>query len=164
SAMHSRLGDLRDTTLDAAPVEFSTGDTVVVAFHGATTPGEGEDCVFRVRIPATAGSSIRKAGSRSAPLADLPKAFALLPPRPNPFRNSLTLRFDIPVPAEVRIEVFDVQGRHVADVVRGSLPAGHQVATWNGSLTSGGRAAAGVYLCRMTAGDFHAERTLVLLP
>lgn len=76
------------------------------------------------------------------------KTFRLDPAFPNPATRTATVRFDLPTPATVRVEVFDVLGRRVLRVVEGSTPAGTHVVTLDASDL-----AAGLYLVRLTADE-----------
>lgn len=76
-----------------------------------------------------------------------PNAFALKPNYPNPFRRSTTIRFDLPSPSKVVMSVFDLTGRKVMQVDRGSLPAG----TDRKIRLDAERLPAGVYFYRITA-------------
>ena len=70
----------------------------------------------------------------------------------NPFGDRATVRFTLPQAGEVRLEVFNVQGRHVATLAEGPMTAGsHSVSLDGRGLGSG------VYFCRLTAGP--AQRT-----
>ncbi len=54
--------------------------------------------------------------------------------------------------------VYDVMGREVARLVDGAMPAGQHRATWDASgLPSG------LYLYRLTAGDFSQTKLMTLL-
>lgn len=115
---------------------------------------------------ATASASVQVAvlTAADAPLSVLPTAWALRPPFPNPFNPRTTIAFDLPEPATVRLEVFDVAGRLV-DVLLRDEPhaAGRWEVTWRGRDGSGRGVAAGVYFCRLEAGDFRATRRLLLV-
>ena len=65
-------------------------------------------------------------------------------PRPMLSRTVLLL----PRTSRVRLEVLDVQGRRVAPLVDGELPAGRHRATWDAS-----RAGSGVYVVRLDTGS-----------
>jgi Tol biopolymer transport system component len=93
----------------------------------------------------------------------LPAAFALHPAEPNPASSSTRIRFDLPRAANVRLEIFDLQGRRVAQLVSGFLPAGYHVSEWSGATASGRPVGPGVYLCRFAAGDFHGRQKVVVL-
>ena len=72
--------------------------------------------------------------------------------------------FDLPHEAPVRLEVFDLNGRRVADVVSGVQPAGHHEAPWHAADGRGGRLAAGLYFARFVTPGLAESRRLVLLP
>jgi flagellar hook assembly protein FlgD len=72
--------------------------------------------------------------------------------------------YDLPRAGDVRIDVFDVRGRHVRTLVATSVPAGRYRVAWDGTDSRGRRVAAGAYLCRMRAEAFEAVRRLVLVP
>lgn len=93
-----------------------------------------------------------------------PETFALHQNIPNPFNPSTTIRYDVPAGgAEVRVAVYDVAGRLVAVLVDGYQPAGRREVAWNGRGSTGAPVAAGVYFCRMTAGEWAESRKMVLL-
>jgi hypothetical protein len=96
---------------------------------------------------------------------DVPRAAAPSPTtfvalRPNPFGTWTELRFALREAGPVRVEVFDVLGQRVVDLVDGTLAAGEHVARWNGRDVSGRPVADGLYLVRMRAPDFEATRKL----
>ena len=92
-----------------------------------------------------------------------PASFALLRNRPNPFTGTTTLGFDVPRRTHVRLEVFDITGRRVAMLANRDYEPGRFTLEWDGRTSSGTRAAAGVYLYRMTAGAFREQRHMVLV-
>ena len=64
---------------------------------------------------------------------------------PNPFDDRVTLTWDLPAPTTLKAEVFDLQGRRVALLQDGALPAGRHTLTW-----VSGSAGAGAYFIRLT--------------
>lgn len=72
----------------------------------------------------------------------------------------MTLAFDLPKESVVRLAVFDLQGREVARLADGVRSAGRHSVT----LRRGGAIQPGIYLCRMEAGAFRAQRKIVALP
>ncbi len=96
------------------------------------------------------------AAARAEP--SLPAAYALSGAAPNPFRDGATVRFALPEAAEVRLTVYDLVGREVARLAEGPHEAGHHTARFDGrSLPSG------VYVVRLTAGDFVGTERVTLL-
>jgi hypothetical protein len=65
---------------------------------------------------------------------------------PNPFRGQTLIRYELPQPGFVRMEVFNTLGQRVARLVEQNQPAGHnEVAFETHDLPSG------VYFVRMEA-------------
>jgi hypothetical protein len=83
----------------------------------------------------------------SSRLAD-PDFLAIGPCGPIPFTQAVTLRCEIRSEQVLRLDVFDVAGRHVAALFDGALLPGSQYITWDGSAADGRPAAAGVYVVR----------------
>jgi hypothetical protein len=85
-------------------------------------------------------------------------AFVLLGNFPNPFNPSTTIRFQLPVATEVRLEILDLSGRVVQQPLISRLPAGsHAVQVSLGALSSG------VYLYRVSAGNAVKSGKMTLL-
>ena len=62
----------------------------------------------------------------------------LFPSAPNPMRERATLRFQLAAAGHVRLEIFDLQGRRVANLVDGDRAAGAHAVTLEGrSLAPG---------------------------
>ena len=112
---------------------------------------EGIDCV-RIILRETIDAEGDSESEQSIAMVKL------APPEPNPF-NPIT-RFGVLLAREsfVRLNVFDVSGRHVARLVDRVMPAGEHVIEWNASgLPSG------VYFYRVQAGSFAETRKVILL-
>ena len=97
-------------------------------------------------------------------LADArPQGFALLQNYPNPFNPSTIIPYQLPAPAHVRLEVFNVLGQHVATLVDREQPAGRHTATWHGTDAAGRAVAAGLYLYRISGTGPSETRRMVLV-
>lgn len=94
----------------------------------------------------------------SATPEDIPTAFVLHGNYPNPFNPSTTITFDLPVPAEVTITVFDLLGRRVAILKAGLQQAGRREIRWDAT-----QVASGLYLYRLEAGPYDAKGRMMLL-
>lgn len=79
-------------------------------------------------------------------LHDVPNAFTLVGNYPNPFNPTTQVVFDLPEPAEVSVEVYDVMGRKVLDVQPRTFTPGRRQVTLDGSDM-----ASGIYLYRVIA-------------
>ncbi len=88
----------------------------------------------------------------------LPGIYSLDQNYPNPFNPATTISYQVPVAGTVRIAVFDVLGRQVAELLNEKREAGNHTVTWNAAGM-----ASGVYLYRIMAGDFTLTRKMVLV-
>jgi len=89
---------------------------------------------------------------------ELPKHFVLEQNYPNPFNPTTVVRYQLPAAGDVTLAVYDLLGREVAVLVNGRADAGVHEVTFDGSGLS-----SGVYLYRLSVGDFVQARRLMLL-
>ena len=97
-------------------------------------------------------------GIEDQPGMELPKKFALFPNYPNPFNPETTLQFALPQACQVSLVIYDIQGREVARLVDGYLPAGYCQEKLISTMFS-----SGVYFARLTAGKFQQTQKLLLI-
>ena len=83
---------------------------------------------------------------------------------PNPFRAGTTLLFTTRTAGRVVVGVHDVEGRRVVDLMDAHREPGTHTIAWDGRVTSGRRAAPGVYYLKLDAGRGKDARKVVLLP
>lgn len=84
--------------------------------------------------------------------------FDLFQNYPNPFNPSTTLRFSISEVAEVKLEVYDILGRRVAQLVNGTYNPGYHEIQWQAD-----RYASGLYFAHMEANAFTKVVKMVLV-
>jgi hypothetical protein len=82
---------------------------------------------------------------------------------PNPFNPSTAIRFSLARRQHVRIDVYDVAGKRVVNLVDESRPAGVQQVRWNGGDANDRYVASGVYFIRMSTREGDFTRKVVLL-
>jgi cytochrome c peroxidase len=118
-------------------------------------------------IATAASSSALTAGDATLqnPVANGGADFALSAPSPNPVapRHGSTINFTLPVASDVSLEVYDVTGRAVKTLVKGTLDAGAHSIQWSGIANGGTRLPSGVYMYRLQAGKNSAQRKLILV-
>ncbi len=113
-----------------------------------------------LRLKAVPDSS----GNVDAGPSALPKAFAFAPVAPNPVRGGRTmLHFALPYASDASLAIYDVSGRLVRSVVKGSLEAGNHDVLWDGRDESGTLVRPGLYLASFRAGSFSAARRMVVV-
>lgn len=81
----------------------------------------------------------------------------------NPFSDRVALALDLPTPSHAVVTVHDVNGRVVALLSNGGLPAGSNRLVWNGESARGGRVASGIYFCRAEVEGWTQSRKLLLI-
>jgi hypothetical protein len=87
-----------------------------------------------------------------------PKTFLLEQNYPNPFNPSTTIRYQLPVASEVKLEVYDVLGKKIATLVNERQSAGSYQVVWNASGLS-----SGTYFYRLQAGTFTQTKKMILV-
>ncbi len=82
---------------------------------------------------------------------------------PNPFNPSTTISFQLTATSEVSLAIYNSQGQLVKQVAKAKYASGKHVVVWDGRNENGVRVANGVYVCMLRAGEFVAQKKLVLL-
>ena len=72
---------------------------------------------------------------------------------PNPFAEQVTIEYALKQAAPVSLDIFDLSGRRVASFEEGNKSIGSYFLSWNGTDGGTQKAAAGLYVYRLTAGD-----------
>jgi len=83
--------------------------------------------------------------------------------QPNPFAQSVDIRFSVAHRGQVWVLIYDVSGRLIRTLADGDYPAGDHVVSWDGKSDGGGRATLGVYFTTFEAGEHRESRKLVFL-
>jgi len=82
----------------------------------------------------------------------IPADFILEQNYPNPFNPSTVIRFALPKEADVQIDIYNILGQKVEDLVNERLSAGFKQVTWTANVPSG------VYLYRITVSAVGGQR------
>jgi hypothetical protein len=83
---------------------------------------------------------------------------------PNPFVDETRFSVMNREAGPVRVDIYDVRGRHVANLFDGRLPAGTHPFRWARQRTDGTRVPIGIYFSRVVTDRRTITRRLVLLP
>lgn len=105
----------------------------------------------------------RAAGMTGVAVADVPDGHALLCNYPNPFNPSTSIAFSVPSAGWTTVVVTDILGRIVRELHDGPAAAGHHLLRWDGMDGRGTPVAAGVYVCRLSAGPITRTHTMILV-
>lgn len=147
-------GDVSVVISGGTPV-LRNGDTLKIGF--AIICGDSLQVLRRAVMRARSrwNEILTDTGER----ATIPKSFKLYQNYPNPFNIETNIKFDLPEPADVTIEIFDVLGRRVAVLVRDEkFSPGAITVKFNAvNLPSG------VYIYRVKAGKHEGVGKMVLI-
>lgn len=113
---------------------------------GSAVPGSR----YAYRIEALKSASSDWYGPVTLSIPAAPMQLALRGAMPNPFSGTTRLALDMPADeGELRLDVFDVTGRHVRTIRPGTLSPGQDVVDWDGLDDHGAPARGGLYLVRL---------------
>lgn len=139
-------------TFDWTPSKLQTG------VHSVTF--QASDGILRdsETVVITVGGS-----SAGADPAVIPTSFELSQNYPNPFNAATGVRYSLPEAANVRLDVYDVLGRHVSTLFSGVRSAGWYEVEWNGRNGYNIQVGSGVYFIVFETGARRIIRNAVLL-
>lgn len=98
-----------------------------------------------------------------SPHPELSRKYVLPQNYPNPFNPTTTISYVLPETSEVKLTIFDITGRQVANLTDDIQPAGNYDLQWNGIDGNGIQVITGVYFCRLEAGEFSQTIKMVYL-
>jgi photosystem II stability/assembly factor-like uncharacterized protein len=121
-------------------IDFAGNSTAYVSGYYGT--------IYRLDITSTVGVT-----GNTTPLV-----YSLNQNYPNPFNPSTVINFTIPEAQVVKLRVFDVLGREVAQLVNTKMNAGSYDIEWNAkNITSG------VYFYKLEAGNYTDVKKMILV-
>jgi hypothetical protein len=89
---------------------------------------------------------------------EIPKVFKLYTNYPNPFNPSTSIKFDVPKGGFVNIEIFNIVGQSVAQLVNMNLNAGSYNVYWDASAYP-----SGIYFYRIVSSEFNETKKMILV-
>lgn len=93
----------------------------------------------------------------------LPSTFSLEQNVPNPFNPTTIIEYSLQAPGYVTLEVFNVDGQRVIQLVSQDQSAGKHTVIWNAVDQNGNAIASGLYFYRLQANDLNATKKMLLL-
>ncbi len=88
----------------------------------------------------------------------LPSDYRLAQNYPNPFNPVTTIKYELPKTEYVTLTVYNITGQVVAKLANRTVEAGYHEAIWDAS-----NLASGVYIYRLTAGNFTSVKRMLLV-
>ncbi|MEJ2636979.1 MAG: T9SS type A sorting domain-containing protein, partial [Calditrichia bacterium] len=130
---HFRYGN---TSLDC--------DSKQAVLIGETNDGLQVMGIDEIRMVGSLAKGEDLAGEVSSP--EIPDKFSLGAAYPNPFNPVTHISYGLPVPANIKIDIYDILGRKIKTLINEQKEAGFHTITIDGSALS-----SGIYLYRLEA-------------
>jgi aminopeptidase N len=136
--------------------------------------GTGRDTTFQVVLDRPAGSwtvdfpetvvrilidpENRVLEQNNSPLYNIPEKTVLRRTYPNPFRDRITIEYQVGIADEIAIDIVNILGETVARLERGPRNNGVYSVIWDGSGF-----ASGIYICRLVSKTTSDYRKIILI-
>ena len=151
----------------SAPLTGLGGGTGLVFASGFLSPTTA-DSSFTLILTTPSGYSVELPATNTALniIEDdviKPNAFSLKQNYPNPFNPSTSISFELFEPSDISINVHDLRGKLVKNLLSGNLNNGAYNIQWNGKNTNGMSVAGGVYFYSITSGESTIIRKMSLI-
>ncbi|MFW6348107.1 MAG: DUF4397 domain-containing protein, partial [Cyclonatronaceae bacterium] len=142
-----------------ADLSAFAGESAVITARGFLDPSSNQDGpAFELVAVMASGEVISLNDVTSTPPVEQPAEFALKQNYPNPFNPSTNIEYNLPEAADVRLEVFNLQGQQVAELVNERQNAGSYSIAFDAR-----NLASGMYLYRIRAGNFTQVQKMMLV-
>lgn len=84
-------------------------------------------------------------------------------PIPNPFRNNLTIQYQLAQPSKVSLSVYDVQGRLIRTLIKATCEPGIYQEIWDAKDDNGRKVSTGIYFYQLETDDVSDTKKVVLM-
>ena len=139
--------------LETAGYQSISCDWMVFATDGKDTTNSAE--IRTIIIDARA--------LLSAETLLIPDVFTLHQNYPNPFNPTTRIRYDLPNPEYVSINIYNLLGYKIKSLIKAEQEAGHKSVIWDARNDLGQAVSAGTYIYSIEAGKFRQNRKMILL-
>ncbi len=91
------------------------------------------------------------------------KVTGIIDTYPNPFNPVTTIKYSVAHAAKVTLDIFNVRGQKVRNLVKDTKQAGQYSVTWNGKDDQGQNLSSGIYFSKMIADGKISIRKMIML-
>lgn len=92
-----------------------------------------------------------------------PESYRLNQNTPNPFNPSTTISFYNEAKGHVNLAIYNLLGQKVKTLIDWEMAPGQQDVLWDGTDNNSENVSSGIYFYRLTAGEFHDIKKMMLL-
>ena len=157
-----------DLSFNSDVVEYYTPDSyytfnqleynIPYYFRVATMVGQGEWSYYSDVVTATI-----EFVSTDEQNNEIPFTFALNQNYPNPFNPSTSISYTIPERNIVSLNIYDVNGAFVQNLVNENLEPGFHSVSWDGTNANGSKVSAGMYFYIIKSGNLVSTQKMIFL-
>ncbi|MFO8145151.1 MAG: FlgD immunoglobulin-like domain containing protein [Candidatus Syntrophosphaera sp.] len=153
-----RNGDWGQAAIPVADLRGLDIDLRMLSYEFVILEEQGTQCEFALDDIYWEGGT-----SDASEEVTVPRPFELRPNYPNPFNPSTNIGFSLKEAADVRLEIFDLQGRKVKTLISGRMGPGEHSTVWDGTDSANRSVASGVYFYKLETGRGAELQKCVLL-
>ena len=126
----------------------SLGNMVVDVDIDPANGGRPYTCVRVLNMKTTATTAVKRKEQEIAPVT-----IHMRQNYPNPFNPLTSIEFYLPKTGDLSLQVFDVTGRKVRELMNGTYGSGYHRINWNAKDDRGEIVPNGIYYVRLKSGD-----------
>ncbi len=94
---------------------------------------------------------------------EIPLVTALQKNYPNPFNPETTIRYSLSNNGPVKIQIYNIKGQLIRNLVNENKKAGYYTVIWNGKDEQGKSVSSGIYFYRMQSSKYSATQKMMLM-
>ncbi len=94
---------------------------------------------------------------------NIPSDYNMSQNYPNPFNPTTTIEFNLSTKSNVTINIYNLLGEKIQQLVNQEYSAGNYKVTWNGKTSDGVQTATGIYFYRLETDNFVETKKMLLL-
>jgi len=92
-----------------------------------------------------------------------PQDFVLYENYPNPFNPETSIRFELASPGHVNLDIFNIRGEQVAQLISSELNSGAHQVQWSAKDLAGNDLPTGIYIYTLRSGAQSQSKRMMLL-
>ena len=142
------ITDANGNTVSGATVTFTDESNTENSFSGVTD-NQG---YYQINITGEIGVD-----------TVIPSTFSLGQNYPNPFNPTTTIPFILEKAGNVRLDIYNITGQHIKNIIDGYYNAGSHVVVWDARDKNGGHVSAGIYIYKLSSGNYVKANKMLLL-
>jgi hypothetical protein len=94
---------------------------------------------------------------------EIPDTYVMAQNYPNPFNPTTSIKFGLPEQSEIKIVIYNILGKPVRTLAKGTFAAGYHTMNWNGRNHLGNQVGAGTYIYRLESKSTNVTKKMILI-